>query len=117
MRNGINPLQSGFFPAPPRLAAAIAAHDGEEAPQFERLKATLEQAPSLRTHITSALDAVAAAMNATKAAIVAPAPASFKVPAAAPAALADVPAAAQESAKVPEAAVPLSTPAAAANEL
>lgn len=56
-------------------------------------------------------------MNATKAAIIAPAPASFKVPAAAPVAVADVPAAAQESVKVPEAAVPVSTPAAVANEL
>jgi hypothetical protein len=99
------------------LKAATAAHDAEEAPQYERLKATLEQAPSLRTHITTALDSVAAAMNATKAAIAAPAPASFKVPAALPAAVPAAVAAAPGSFKVPVAAVPLSTPAPVANEL
>lgn len=67
------------LPLPLPHAAAIAAHDAEEAPQFERLKATLEQAPSLRTHLAAALDAVAAAMNAAKASFAAGA--SFKVPA------------------------------------
>ena len=85
------------LPLPLPCAAAIAAHDAEEAPQYERLKATLEQAPSLRTHLAAALDAVAAAMNATKASYAAGG-ASFTAPV------------------VAAGAVPLSVPA-GANEL
>ncbi len=80
-------VHSPPFCHPPSAAAATTTHDGEEVPQFKRLKTALKQA----------------AMNATKTAIAAPA--SCKVPAAAAAA---VPAAL----KAPEPAVPLSVPAA-----
>lgn len=61
-------------PRPPsaRPAAAQQKHDAEEAAQFERLKAALAEAPSLRTYIAIALEQTAAAMNAARASITAP---------------------------------------------
>lgn len=53
-------------------AAAQAAHDAEEAPQYERLRAALATAPNLRSHVAAALESVATAMTSARATITGP---------------------------------------------